>query len=312
MLFKDFAAGLKQLLKTQYLRSKSFESPTDIGSAREYFCHEFLSQFLPWSVVLTSGEVIDSYGHQTGQVDVVLYNEDLFAYHVTPKLHLLIVEGCFAAIEVKSTLNKQEFFDCLAKCQRFKALQPSLRPNLPETAHLLGRIPACGSFDNLAKPAMVRWSHEINRFIKPKFYIFGYSGPSDICTLTNWIKEYFADTPWPSYGIFPDLICILDTGVAYLDDGFVFIMRPSEEYAMRRLDPTRLYRFIQSDSGEVAALAFHILEAVSVSKKDSRLNAMEMSVYLRRYFDLALSLEPDAATQDQGETNAGKPRRRSR
>ncbi len=297
--FEEFAAGLKGTLKAQYLRSGGFLAPTDMGTARELFCKDFLSQFLPENIAITSGELIDSYGHQAGQTDIVLYDKEFFSYRIAPGLELLIVEGCLAAVEVKSRLDKATFVDCLSKCRAIKNLKLSLRQDLPVTHKLQPFTFSCVQFDRRSENTIKDWESEVATYVHPKFYIFSYTGPSKIETLRGWLHEYVRGNHDPSkptneiYEELPDFICILDSGVVYMDNGFAFMIDPVIDKRLPTTGIDSIYQFIQTARGEVAAFAFHVLQSINIKKREQRLGAMGMSIHLRRYFDLAVNIKED-------------------
>ena len=96
------------------------------GDAAEESVRSFLRSRLPASVGMTRGQVVDSHGAMSRQVDVILYDAMR-----TPMLfespeqghHLVPVEGVLAAIEVKAHLTKPLLESIVENCRSVKSLQ---------------------------------------------------------------------------------------------------------------------------------------------------------------------------------------------
>jgi len=78
------------------------------GNERELFVNSVLSNAFPPHYRFSSGDIIDSYGSQSGQVDVVLEQPRSYSFPLLsggPRLYL--AESVAAVIEVKSNLSSQ-------------------------------------------------------------------------------------------------------------------------------------------------------------------------------------------------------------
>ena len=78
------------------------------GREREHFIKEFLSQVLPPGNRFGTGDAVDTFGAQSGQLDLVVeftFIPSLPAVASEPRLYL--AEGVAAVIEVKSNIAKQ-------------------------------------------------------------------------------------------------------------------------------------------------------------------------------------------------------------
>jgi len=101
----DYFKKSADVLLAEYERTKEQEASANIGYNRELFCNKFLSRVLPPRLTVRHGEIWDSQGNKTGQLDVVILRDD------TPSLTFgeadaFLAEGVFAVIEVKSNLTK--------------------------------------------------------------------------------------------------------------------------------------------------------------------------------------------------------------
>lgn len=214
------------------------------------------------------------------------------------QIHL--VEGCLATIEVKSSLTKQHFFLALDKCKEFKQLELSLFPLLPEVADV-GYMLVNKTFVEQSQELARLHKPNIDAFIKPKFYIFAYNGPSDLEIIRNWFAEY-AEAQDEDYlqliQLFPDMVCILDLGVVYRNNGFAFKLQPFVHSVIEKgvmpNDPV----FLSDNESEVAMFAFHLLEAARLTQRNSRLQVLGLSLNFRSYFLMDSLIEEAEILED--------------
>jgi len=85
------------------------------GSAREMFVEEFLRPFLPPSIGIGTGEIINHGGDRSKQLDVVLYNKGMIPPFLSRNstVGLFPWESVIAVIEVKSTITASICDDAL-------------------------------------------------------------------------------------------------------------------------------------------------------------------------------------------------------
>jgi hypothetical protein len=81
---------------------------------------------LPAFVSCGSGLLIDSFGHQSAQQDIVFYERDfcpIYSINDTPEATYYLIEGVIAVGEVKSAVDKATLFDALRKLKSAKLLR---------------------------------------------------------------------------------------------------------------------------------------------------------------------------------------------
>lgn len=100
--------GIRQVLIAQHNAGISMSSASK-GFEREIFISEFLSKAFPPNTRFGSGDIIDSYGNATGQIDVVveLPFHPSFPLAAAGAVRLYMAEGIAAALEIKSDLRKE-------------------------------------------------------------------------------------------------------------------------------------------------------------------------------------------------------------
>ncbi|MEU7696627.1 DUF6602 domain-containing protein [Microbispora hainanensis] len=93
------------------------------GSLVEDEIRTFLSEHLPRSSNVGTGEVIDITGTRSGQLDVIICGEDQPFRFETNEAGLYIVEGVTAVGEVKSVLTTGELAKAIKSGSQFKQLR---------------------------------------------------------------------------------------------------------------------------------------------------------------------------------------------
>jgi len=94
------------------------------GSVNEQAVADWLKPMLPGAIDVCTGEVIDSEGGRSKQVDVLLYD-----LATTPRflsrgnINVLPVESVFAVLEVKTYLNKTEVENAFENMRALKSLR---------------------------------------------------------------------------------------------------------------------------------------------------------------------------------------------
>lgn len=126
-----------EVLLSQYRLSSGQKASDNLGDNREYFCSAFLKKVLQPRLKVVSGELIDSKGNQTGQLDTIIIRDD------TPCLDFgqnnsYLAEGALAVIEVKSNLQREKIKEAGKTLTAVKNL--SVQPPLYSKSRGLPRI----------------------------------------------------------------------------------------------------------------------------------------------------------------------------
>jgi hypothetical protein len=90
--------------------AKQIGHPGLAGEVREILVRELLRPFLPPSIEVGTGKIVDHRGNQSRQIDVVIYDRSVMPallYGTGGSLGLYPVEACIYAIEVKTTSTAQ-------------------------------------------------------------------------------------------------------------------------------------------------------------------------------------------------------------
>lgn len=163
MLLNHMEAVENRILASSEI-SKNSGHPLHKGTPREAFIKEFLEAHLPSTVAIGTGEIIDYMsipGELRNQYDIIIYRKEYPKLDLGGGVNAFLVESVIATIEVKSTLDQGGIEQAVKAAVNAKKLKP-----------------------NLMK--FVQFGYELPSIIN---YVVAYSGPTNITTVHNWIKN---------------------------------------------------------------------------------------------------------------------------
>lgn len=118
-----WARSLQARLQQAYEESGSILThDASIGTAREAIVRGVLRNFLPGSVQIGSGQVLDSRGQLSKQVDVVVARGTAPVFRFDGEISAFLYETVLATIEVKSMLYRERLNEALDNCRSVKDL----------------------------------------------------------------------------------------------------------------------------------------------------------------------------------------------
>ncbi len=180
------------------------EHPGEVGRAREEALRDHLRSFLPPSLGVTTGFVIDALGQRSRQVDIIIHFADYHAVFMVSGIPRVPIEAVIAVIEVKSDArSRQVLLDCYENLRSVKSLDRSNRgQNVYLIDHEPHALPAamCDhlQFQVFAAVLAVRssspelwlattseWCSAQPRRVWPKFF----------CSVDGYIGTYLIDVP---------------------------------------------------------------------------------------------------------------------
>jgi hypothetical protein len=196
----EYFLSLEKALLHQAEASNIFSSGVSKGRAREIFIHEFLQKHLPSRLVIKRGEIIDSVGNKSGEVDAIIVDHESVAYNIGGE-HFVSAEAAVAGIEIKSDLTGDELKNAVEKTCLIKKLSRSKHHGFYRAGH---------GDEKVEIPPK-----------SPNAYIVGFRGPS-LQTIAKRVSE---NPDWYSgdflhYGF--DILCILEKGFMFKNDGLIF------------------------------------------------------------------------------------------
>lgn len=134
-LLESFVEQTEARLKAAVLLGHGGE----IGRAREQALRDLLGSFLPPSLGVTTGFVIDAHGGKSLQQDIIVHFADYHARFELAGIPLVPIEAVIAVIEVKSDASSKTVLrDCYANLASVKRLD---RSNSGSNRYLIDRHP---------------------------------------------------------------------------------------------------------------------------------------------------------------------------
>lgn len=193
-ILDEWANAIQGLLKAGHkVAASATGHGVLLGDAREVMVREVLMRFLPPSLTIGTGQMVDSNGDRSRQIDIIVYRSNFPIFRTLGLLDVFMLEGVVATIEVKSTLNKKLLWEALDNCVSVKKLSPCYEvPSAKEYCEHF-QIPYTLTSDALPDiqgPA----KDKILEQVMPPAYVFGYTGyASRLGDLENalgaWVNE---------------------------------------------------------------------------------------------------------------------------
>lgn len=139
--FQNVADVLDQKKKV----SDVFPNPVDKGQNREGILKKFLEDHLPHRCkVINGGFIFDSKGKESSQLDLIVINDLTLQYNPLQgdvgSKSFAAIEGCYAAISVKSKLDKDALVDSLNGFSTMPTM-PQLKINPQLQSEIPNKIP---------------------------------------------------------------------------------------------------------------------------------------------------------------------------
>lgn len=114
---RDYYQNMANALNDEKEASKIFPNPSDSGSTREKIFKQFLETHLPKRCdIISGGFLINSNGSESKQIDIIVTNDLTLQFKKFASnggKAFCTIEGCYAAIAVKSELTEQRLVQSL-------------------------------------------------------------------------------------------------------------------------------------------------------------------------------------------------------
>ena len=253
--FLNYSKAIERVMGEWYSYSREvLQQSTDLGFAREHFVKDVLSGFLPKSVIVGSGEIIDGKGNRSGQQDVIIYRADFPVITSLTPVNTYLAEGVIATIEVKSDLSTGE-------------------PSLYSAFRNVQKVLALGKAAEIisGNDTEVRKLQELNSI---KAYIVGYSGWK---TLESLLEHYRIAGNQTGWKFVPHLVYQPSTCVLR-NDGFLNPGSSDEKSGL-----------LLHEEQPLAVFLHHLLKAIMLNTNGLIVQAKGidalMSYYLNPYFN---------------------------
>ena len=175
-ILEKWAISIQELLRASHkVSSAATRHKNILGDAREFVIREILTRFLPSSVLIGTGIIVDSNGKPSNQIDIILYRQNFPIFRSLGSQDTFLLEGVLATIEVKSKLDEKALKEALENYKSVKRLKPCYDT---ESAQAFCHKQNIDLFqkENGNRKLDERAQDEILKQILPATYIFGYEG----------------------------------------------------------------------------------------------------------------------------------------
>ena len=118
-----FVDELAKELVNGFRKAGMATTPLLVGSARESEVRDKLGKIFTQTIGISSGCIIDTFGHTSKQTDVIMYEKDIcpvFSINNHPESTYFPCEGVIAVGEIKSTLDRKDLEDAFLKIKTVK------------------------------------------------------------------------------------------------------------------------------------------------------------------------------------------------
>jgi len=111
-------------MKSDFMKAQKSLSHAGLkGGANEEVVRSFLRQYLPKTIDITTGLLVDSQGGQSRQLDIILSDSAKTPiFYESGETRVIPVECAYAVVEVKAFLNKTELEKAYQNMQSVKSL----------------------------------------------------------------------------------------------------------------------------------------------------------------------------------------------
>lgn len=256
--FLKYSKAIERMMTEWYSYTQEvLKQSSDLGFAREHFVKDVLSSFLPKSVIVGSGEIIDAHGRRSGQQDIIIYRANFPVITSLTPVGAYLAEGVIATIEVKSNLSTGEPNLYTA----FKSVQRVL--SLEKAAEIVS-----GSKDEVEK------LKELNRI---KTYIVGYAGWKDTSRLLEHYRIASNQVGWDHI---PHVVC--QPGACVLrNDGFINPNSPDEKTGL-----------LFHEEYPFSVFLHHLLKAIVLNTGGTMVTAKGIDAVMSYYLDPYFNFDP--------------------
>lgn len=126
--------------------TRIFDNRVDSGTKREDILFDFLDRHLPERCnVIKGGSIFDSEGGHSRQIDLIVTNDltlQFKEFNDRLEKSFNCIEGCYAAISVKSTLDKKELLDSIDNLASIPTVRSiRLSPMFKDGDNFLKQVP---------------------------------------------------------------------------------------------------------------------------------------------------------------------------
>ena len=226
---EDFHLMARSLrAKFEQVRLRAQGHPAETGTGREGILIDFLSEALPASFSVGRGFICDTFGRRSGQVDVVVNDDQVlrpWPYDEGRALYFCDAVG--AAVEVKSALTRGQLEAAAAGARAVKQLRRRPTP---------GTLRVMSDFEKQRADIILS-------------YVFAFEAAASTASIKSWWADINQRLAVPAEGQM-DAVIVLDKGV-------IFNIPEGETGHGVKVEGEPVYGLVGLEAGEDSLLAFY-------------------------------------------------------
>lgn len=225
----DWVQTISEMINISYKVGKSVsDHSTILGDARESFIRDILEKFLPSSIVIGSGQVIDQCGGKSKQIDIIIYRREFPVLKTFGSADVYLIEGVIATIEVKSFLDKDNLKTSLDNAKSVKELKPKFV--MPSLNYTLYSYFQKSYEDDLTDAELFSFK----QMVSPETFVFAYRGQK-LATTKKHIEDWFLSCKGAEENSYylPEAISTNEFAMVKDLDGIVIPKKDSNSMAYR-------------------------------------------------------------------------------
>lgn len=124
--FLDFCKNTQKSLSEFFTVCSKFPNdPTNHISLRLFFIMNFLQKFIPTTVIVGTGEIIDFTGRKSASQDIILYRSNYPIFKISDNHESYLLEGVIATIKILPNADLDQLRRCFINSASVKNLKPS-------------------------------------------------------------------------------------------------------------------------------------------------------------------------------------------
>jgi len=182
-LLSEFCEETEALLLSSTINQQSI-NPDTPHTLKNHFVNLFLRRFLPSTIQIGSGEIIDHFGTRSTHQKLILHRSDFPIFPTTTASKIFLMEGVLASIEILQPSDNLDLTEPFLRSASVKTLKTGRH-----------RILTDNSLDYMQQTLR----------LKPKTYIFSFGSQDDHQTSI----ENYNKAKQTSNAVVPDGVCFI-------------------------------------------------------------------------------------------------------
>lgn len=185
----DFCNETEALLLSSFHNQQS-NNPNSSQTLRNHFINLFLRRFLPSTIQIGSGIIVDHFGTKSTHQNLILHRSDFPIFPTTTSSKIFLMEGVLASIEILQSSNNLDLSEPFQRSASVKTLKTGRHRILANNSQIYMELSSC---------------------LKPKAFIFSFDSQIDHQTF----KDSYKLSKQATNAVIPDGVCFIGENGIY-------------------------------------------------------------------------------------------------